>query len=80
VEAEFDLSKFTLAEGLEKQIRTEFWDGATWMSSGILYRRWMGIDVAKWGLLLLLLLLLLVLWMGGRGDRVGSPFSLRGRG
>jgi len=49
------------------------------MGSGILYRRWMGIDVAKWGLLLLLLLLLLlVLWMG-RSDGVGSPFSLRGR-
>jgi hypothetical protein len=62
VEAEFDLSKLALAEGLEEQIRAKFWDGATWMGRSILYCSWMGINVTKWGLLLLLLLL--VFWMG----------------
>jgi hypothetical protein len=74
VEAEFDLAELALAERLEEQIRTEFWDGATWVGCGILYRGWVGIDIAKRGLLELLLLLL-VLWMGGRSDGMGSPFA-----
>jgi hypothetical protein len=76
VEAEFDLSKLSLAEGMKEQIWTEFWNGTTWMVCSILDGSRVRIDVTVWGLLLL------VLWMRRRSDRVRCTLAsgLLGRG
>jgi hypothetical protein len=58
VETEFDLSKLALAESMQEQIGTEFWNGTSWMICSILDGGRMRIYVTVRGLLL-------VLWMGG---------------
>ena len=70
VEAELDLSKLALAEGLEEEVGPELGDGASGVGGGVLDSGGVGVDVAVEGL-----------FVGGGcgGDVVGRAFPGGGR-